>query len=101
MSGKRPSSTLATANGTAAGKKPSSRQQRPAPYVFQAKVQLGDETRSMHMTGQVILPLDRKGHCAVDGVTGNTFFVLMLSLQHVTGDTQAHHYVGNMMGSIP
>lgn len=53
MAGKRPSSTLATANGTAAGKKQGSRQQRPAPYVFQAKVQLEDETRSMHMTGQV------------------------------------------------
>lgn len=57
MSGKRPSSsTLATANGTVAGKKQNSRQQRPAPYVFQAKISLDDETRSMHMTGQVCSP---------------------------------------------
>lgn len=56
MSGKRPTSnTLATANGnTAAAKKQqATRQQRPQPYVFQAKIQLDDETRSMHMTGQV------------------------------------------------
>ncbi len=58
MSGKRPSgsnnNTLATANGTtAAAKKQPARQQRSQPYVFQAKIQLDDETRSMHMTGQV------------------------------------------------
>ncbi len=56
MSGKRPSgnNTLATANGTtAAAKKQPTRQQRSQPYVFQAKIQLDDETRSMHMTGQV------------------------------------------------
>lgn len=54
MAGKRPSSSsLATSNGTAAAKKQATRQQRSAPYVFQAKIQLDDETRSMHMTGQV------------------------------------------------
>ena len=59
MSGKRPAGNnnnnmLATANGTtAAAKKQPPRQQRSQPYVFQAKIQLDDETRSMHMTGQV------------------------------------------------
>ena len=55
LAGKRPASTtLATANGTtAAAKKQAARPQRSQPYVFQAKVQLDDETRSMHMTGQV------------------------------------------------
>lgn len=58
MSGKRPAGNnnnmLATANGTtAAAKNQPPRQQRSQPYVFQAKIQLDDETRSMHMTGQV------------------------------------------------
>ena len=55
LAGKRPAgNTLATANGTtAAAKKQQMRQQRSQPYVFQAKIQLDDETRSMHMTGQV------------------------------------------------
>ena len=58
MSGKRPSGNnnnmLATANGTtAAAKKQPARQQRSSPYVFQGKVQLDEETRSIHMTGQV------------------------------------------------
>lgn len=57
LAGKRPAgnNTLATANGTtaAAAKKQQTRQQRAQPYVFQAKIQLDDETRSMHMTGQV------------------------------------------------
>lgn len=55
LAGKRPAgNTLATANGTtAAAKKQQTRQQRSQPYVFQAKIQLGDEMRSMHMTGQV------------------------------------------------
>lgn len=55
LAGKRPAgNTLATANGTtAAAKKQQARQQRSQPYVFQAKIQLDDETRSMHMTGQV------------------------------------------------
>ena len=55
LAGKRPAgATLATANGTAAGaKKQAARPQRSQPYVFQAKVQLDDETRSLHMTGEV------------------------------------------------
>ncbi|KAL3157883.1 hypothetical protein ABBQ32_012294 [Trebouxia sp. C0010 RCD-2024] len=56
LAGKRPAgnNTLATANGTtAAAKKQQARQQRAQPYVFQAKISLDDETRSMHMTGQV------------------------------------------------
>ena len=55
LAGKRPAgATLATANGTPANaKKQPARPQRSQPYVFQAKVLLDDETRSLHMTGQV------------------------------------------------
>lgn len=60
MSGKRPSSTLATANGTAASKKQSARPQRSTPYVFHAKVQLDNETRSVTVTGQVRLAMRKQ-----------------------------------------
>lgn len=55
LAGKRPaSSTLATANGTtAAAKKQATRPPRSQPYVFQGKVMLDNETRTIHMTGAV------------------------------------------------